>query len=397
MKSVLVISPFFFPEQISTGKYNTALVQALYKRGCEVTVLCSHPLYPQWKPRLAERELSGIRTVRGGSWMRYPTSATLRRLMLEAWFALHVLRHVLRFRGRVDVVVVVFPPSSFFAFATRLLGKRPRRVGIVHDLQGVHAVASSQSVLAKALRWAIGIVECHAFAACDKLVVLSKAMAAEIVRNGYAAANNVKVCYPFTTIDRNKPLGKALIEVLPCGPLHVVYAGALGRKQHPLGLLSVMAGAAHRMPEARFHIFSEGPYFEDLRKRPGSGSVRNLHFHPLVSEDALEELYVRSDIHIIPQASGTESASMPSKLPNIVISGRPVLVICDEDSELAEIVGQYDLGVVAPMWDPEMIAKRLDHFVRNELAAWKSRADSRLRREAVGSFSLDKLINEVLA
>ena len=40
---ILILSPFFFPEPISTGKFNTALAKALRDKGMEVTVICSHP------------------------------------------------------------------------------------------------------------------------------------------------------------------------------------------------------------------------------------------------------------------------------------------------------------------------------------------------------------------
>ena len=47
-KNILIISPFFFPEPISTGKYNTELALALRDKGHNVTFLCFHPFYPNW-------------------------------------------------------------------------------------------------------------------------------------------------------------------------------------------------------------------------------------------------------------------------------------------------------------------------------------------------------------
>ena len=46
MKRVLILSPFFFPELISTGKYNTELAIQLRKQNLEVEV-CAHILYIQ--------------------------------------------------------------------------------------------------------------------------------------------------------------------------------------------------------------------------------------------------------------------------------------------------------------------------------------------------------------
>lgn len=70
MKKVLIVSPFFFPELISTGKYNTDLAIQMYKQKLRVEVLCSHPLYPDWKPQKSIQMIEGIEIIRGGSWLR---------------------------------------------------------------------------------------------------------------------------------------------------------------------------------------------------------------------------------------------------------------------------------------------------------------------------------------
>jgi len=86
-KRILIASPFFYPEPISTGKYNTFLAEKLVQKGHDVTVICSYPFYPAWKPEFTRKALAGVKVMRGGLRMVYPKSATIRRLILEAWFA----------------------------------------------------------------------------------------------------------------------------------------------------------------------------------------------------------------------------------------------------------------------------------------------------------------------
>jgi colanic acid biosynthesis glycosyl transferase WcaI len=398
MPSALIISPFFFPEQISTGKYNTVLAQALRERGYDVTVLCSHPFYPRWKPQQPADELPGIRTIRGGGWIRYPRSIILRRVVLELWFAWHIARHALRFRKETNlVIIVVFPPSLFFTVATKLFCKRARRIGIVHDLQAVHAATSSLSVVKNGLSQVIQLIERHAFGACDRLIALSKSMAAHMIAGDYASAEKIKVCYPFSTLDCNKRQGESLVRVLPQYRLHVVYAGALGEKQNPAGLLAFLEEAAQRLSSScQFHIFSEGPNFEKLRDTGARGGMTNISFHGLVPEEQLEELYLRSTVQILPQAKGTEAGSMPSKLPNIIASSRPVFAICDKASELGRLVEEFDLGIVASVWEPEFLANRLKFFVDKEICEWNKRSRSPRRLMVAEMFSLGRLVREVL-
>ena len=63
--TTLILSPFFYPEPISTGKYNTVLAQGLVARGQDVVVLASHPLYPKWQPEVSSTTLPGMTIVCG--------------------------------------------------------------------------------------------------------------------------------------------------------------------------------------------------------------------------------------------------------------------------------------------------------------------------------------------
>ena len=111
MKKVLIISPFFFPELISTGKYNTDLALQIQKQNLEVEVLCSHPLYPDWRPQKSSQSLEDIKIIRGGGWVRYPKNPILRRLVLELWFFFYSNKH--KKRAKSDAIITILPPSCF--------------------------------------------------------------------------------------------------------------------------------------------------------------------------------------------------------------------------------------------------------------------------------------------
>ncbi len=391
--SVLIISPFFSPEPISTGKYNTALAEALVSHGCSVTVLCSHPLYPGWHPERAGREPKGIVTIRGGLWVRYPKFVFLRRIILELWFSLHVAVSSISLRNKFDIVIPVFPPNLYFLMSAVFLGNRAVNVGIVHDLQGIHAAADAKGLFACILQKTIGLIESLVFARCHRLIVLSHSMLSAIGHVGKCC--HVSVCYPFCTIDPSIPIGRNLVNFLPDGITHVVYSGALGKKQNPAGLLLVIQAAARKMPHVWFHIFSEGHDFNLMRQY--SGGLHNVFFRGLVDEMDLPELYSRSDLQIIPQAFGTEAGAMPSKLPNIVAGGCAVFAICSDQSEVAGLLRKHDLGIISSSWDSDFAASIMESFLTAELSGWKARSALLKRREAIALFNIDNLVEAVLS
>jgi putative colanic acid biosynthesis glycosyltransferase WcaI len=392
--SVLFLSPFFYPEAISTGKYNTSVVQALVQRGYEVNVVASHPLYPTWKPHWSSHILEGASVHRGGAWVRYAKSVVLRRLTLELWFAWHSIQKAWMLRNEVSLVVAVFPPSLFFVLVHLLLPKNVVRVGIVHDLQGLLGL-SQPGALIRFLYGLVHTVENYAFSSCDKLILLSRSMARTAIQEFGLDPRKVAVCYPFVSL-KDEVLGEPkLAHMFPEGYSHVVYSGALGKKQNSVGLLEFFRAAAQEIPDAQFHFVSDGPGFEELRKLHAARPVDRIHFHNLVAEADLQELYTRSAVQVIPLFDLGSNACLPSKLPNVLATGCAVLAICQKGSELDQLVTETGSGIAVQSWEPEALVDALRSVLRQS-----DRQDRRERQELAGKllnteFSLDLLIQTI--
>ena len=80
---IAFLSPFFWPEPISTGKYNTILAEALVEQGHKVDFFCSHPFYPEWKPIIEAQAHRSVNVIRGGGFLKYSNSQVIKRLTLE--------------------------------------------------------------------------------------------------------------------------------------------------------------------------------------------------------------------------------------------------------------------------------------------------------------------------
>ena len=368
-RRILLLSPFFFPELISTGKANTHLAQALAARGAQVTAICSHPLYPNWIPVRSDARIPNMTILRGGAWLRYSKRMPLRRALLEVWFAAYAAWQCYRLRRQVDLVVGVFPPSLFALSTHLLLPSRVRRVAVVHDLQGVLA-GQHESMLRRWITRLVHAVELRAFRQQNLCIFFSADMA-RIAQQSYGLdAAQVAVQYPCVTIERYDATRDAgrLQEVLPSGRRHVVYAGALGLKQNSETFVAWMHASAQHFPDVEFHVFSGGPLFDALRTRYEGLPGQRVQFHPLVEERDLPELYARSTIQIIPQAEKTEAGALPSKLPNLLAAGVYVLAITTAESEVARLLREANTGSLVERWDESLFFTRLDEALRQAQA-----------------------------
>jgi len=395
MPRVLIVSPFFYPEPISTGKYNTYIAKALIQRGKFVTVCCSHPLYPNWIPTETNEGFQGMSIYRGGRLLRYPKSPMLRRLFLELWFTFHALKTIFQLRNHVDQVVAVFPPSLFVYFIRWALPRRVSLIGIVHDLQGVLGL-SGAGIVKRAFSSMVKHVETCGFRTCKKLILVSAGIMRRVVDDYGIDPQKCVVHYPFVTESDVKSTSDSLVHMFQDGFKHIVYSGALGDKQNPFELLEIFQSVVIVRNDVVCHIFSGGPLFEKVKELLRPESLGRVLFHDLVAEESLSELFYRSTLHVIPQKSGTADAAFPSKLPNILAAGVPIFAITDDNSELSRLVNDSGIGKSCSTWDRDVVIPLLLEFLNH--TERMLRVDNQLNvKDFVDHFfSVEKVIDEII-
>lgn len=391
-QTILLLSPFIHPEPISTGKYNTQLVKALIRINCSVEVIGFHPVYPDWKAKKTVTTIEGATIRRGGGWLRFPKSMILRRMVLEIGFFLHTLRQLL-FRRICGIIVPVFPPSLLFFMVSIFLPKSAKKIGIVHDIQGVMAIVS-KGPLRRTMMQVVRFFEKRSFLACDKLVFVSKSMATRAIKDYHLDPLKIFVEYPFLTIE-SAELEDELSLLFDPDYKHIVYSGAIGEKQNPLKLLELYKAIVKRRADVCCHLFSRGPLYEKLMKTNCQVDKR-IRFHDLVPEKNLYELYLRSVIQVIPQKEGTSEGAIPSKLPNLISAGVPIFGISEEGSELSEIISRSGIGYCSNSWDIDTLVDEMDDFITGVSGKSHKERQVIVKDFVEQTFSVDRLVQKIL-
>jgi colanic acid biosynthesis glycosyl transferase WcaI len=383
-KNILIISPFFYPEPISTGKFNTDFAVALKNDGHNVTVLCYHPFYPDWKIKKSQDELNGIKIIRGGSNLNFSKKTIVRRFVLEFSFAFFILRKIRKHQKNKDIIIPVFPPSFAFYSLLPFLNKKIKKVGMVHDLQEVYSI-DKRGGINRIVRFFIHKIERKCYQSCNKLVFLSREMK-EQAKELYALQEiKLEVQYPFITIKEKRT--NDLEHLFDKDKKHVVYSGALGEKQNPETLFNFFDQALLSTENIIFHIFSSGDTFNRLKK---INTNSKIHFHGLVGKEHLEELYHKSDVQIIPQKEGTSKGSLPSKLPNLLASNCKVFLITDDNSELERFFKKNNLDFVVTSWNIKELINSLQILIDKPVDF------NNQKMVAKNFFTIDKMILKLL-
>ena len=390
-RRVLLLSPFFYPEPISSGKYNTLLASALVEEGFSVEVICFHPTYPDWRVRRDASRLAGVSIRRGGAWVRFPKSGVLRRVFLEIGFGLHLLRNIGRIR-RCPLIVTVLPPMLYLPAVRLLAGPNAHIVAIVHDIQGIMVTAGNRSarrITTKGVqlleRWILGY--------CRRVIALSREMASFLIEQYGLQPAKTAVCMPFVTI------GAQAAEGIPGGifakgKLHVVYAGALGEKQHPNALISFFRALARKRADVICHVFSRGPIFEALARQQAENHTPRLVFHDLVPEEDLSGLYRHSHLQIIPQQTDISHGAIPSKLPNLLFCGAPLLYVGQKDGDLWRMITHSGAGLCSDSWAPEILLPLAEQLLQHH-DSYRTHILSVFKAEFAQLFDISNLIREI--
>ncbi len=353
MKKILFLSPFFYPEQISTGKYNSYLVEKFLEEGYEVYVIAFYPFYPEWVIKKFDGAFKGANVYRYGEWVKFPKSQILRRIILEVQYAYYVLKHLLRNKDKYDIVISIFPPVLFMLLSVGLL-KKIQKIGIIHDVQGIMANAEGSTVRSVSALL-MGFIEKLVYRRCDRLVCLSYSMRDIISMKYNISKEKCDVFYPFISSPKALDLenSEALDDMFENDFNHIVYSGALGEKQKPHKLFEFLCDLSGSVSTIKCHIFSRGPFYEELIKRSQEERREGVLFHDLVPEENLPELFNKSTVQVIPQASGTGAGAFPSKLPNLLAHGVPIYTICDKGSELDVMINKINFGISVHSWEKE--------------------------------------------
>ena len=189
------------------------------------------------------------------------------------------------------------------------------------------------------------------------------------------------VFYPREKADNEFAREQGLVEKFT-----VLYSGNLG-VSHDLHLLLDLADRLADLPAVVFVVIAGGAGVRDLARTAQRRDLSNVRFLPLQPWAQVPLALAAADLGVVSQMRGTGTLSVPSKTYNLLASGVPLLALTDAQGDLAELVRDERIGLVASfdgVEEPERFIREL--IARPDiLGELKARA----RALAVERYSLD--------
>jgi colanic acid biosynthesis glycosyl transferase WcaI len=384
---LLIVGLNYAPERVGIAVYTAGMAEALAADGHEVRVIAGQPYYPAWKIMdghnawaLSSTLENGVEITRVPHYIPGKPSG-LRRLLHHASFAASALVPAL-WSGlvwRPDVVLTV-APSLIAAPTARaaafLAGARSWLHIQDFELEAAFATGLLQGdgFGAQLGRW----FERAVLTSFERVSAISPEMCRKLVEKG-VPRERVSELRNWADIETIRPMREPSPYRARWGiaTKHVaLYSGNIANKQ---GIEIVIAAARrlHDRKDLTFVICGEGP--NRARLEALAVDLDNVQFHSLQPREKLNELMGLATIHLLPQLAGAADLVLPSKLTNMLASGRPVIATAAAGTGLArEVEG---CGTLVEPGDEAAFAGAIAVLLDDE-AGWNAAAQTaRVRAE----------------
>jgi colanic acid biosynthesis glycosyl transferase WcaI len=278
----------------------------------------------------------------------------------EITFCLFAAVNFLR-AGRPEVIVVFTPPIflGLLGVVFRGLWRRPLVIN-VQDLPLDAALALGLLKRSLPVRLLQGL-EAWIYRQADLVVTLSPGMLQRVQAKGVLPARlRLVPNWINLAVSEKTRGGPGFLAGHPeaAGKFTVAYAGNLGKKQG-VDLLLRVAEALAAEPEYHFFVIGDGADHARLVALASELRLRNCTFRPFLAAEDYEAVLQDIDVMFVAQRSGAGENFFPSKLLGIMAAAKPLLVVADDASELAQMVREAQCGLVSPCDDVAQLAGNL--------------------------------------
>lgn len=389
------------PEMIGIAVYTSGLAEDLARLGHQVSVVAAKPYYPAWRIRADHLGNPWQRTIKNGvdvtrTTLYVPQNPTaLRRILHHVSFALSSAMPLLwrAWRSRPDVIVAI-APSLIASVVTRVVAKLVGARAWLHvqDFEVEAAVATglidSEAAGMRLMRW----FERTMLRSFDRVSSISPAMCRKCIEKG-VSADRVIEFRNWAQIEAIKPLDRPSLYRMEWDittPYVALYSGNIANKQG-IEIISEVARRLRHRRDLTFVICGNGPNRANLEA--SAVDLDNIRFHDLQPTERLSELLGLASVHLLVQRASAADLVLPSKLANMLASGRPVVATADPGTGLAgEVEG---CGLVIPPENVEALASAIEGLLRDE--ALRDRLGIAARLRAVERWERSSLVDGMLA
>lgn len=344
-----MVSQHFYPEMISTGHILTELLVELARNAASVSVVCGQPAYYSRERVPRHMTYENIDIFRSRN-TQFDKNSVKGKLFNSATFFLHAMWMAAMEKKSGPVLLVTNPPFlGLIGPVIKALKRRPF-ILIIHDLYPDIAVEMGyMKESSPAVAFWKGINN-WIFRRASFIVTLGRDMQRRLKEKLPDGEREKVVAIPnwadpnlISPIDplENPFIGELGLE----GKFIVQYSGNMGLS-HDMDTIVEAARALREDREVQFLMIGGGGKRKEIQKKAAAYGLGNMTFLPYQPRENLRRSLGASHVSLISLEREAAGLSVPSKLYGIMASGRPVIAIVPEESEVSLTIKTFQCGIV---------------------------------------------------
>ena len=375
----------YWPDLSATGQLLTELAEDLVRvHGWDVTVVAGYPLRSDASLPPSECR-NGVHIVRAVGSTVDPQQFVGRATNYISYFASAALKG-LAIREPDVVVALTDPPIIGLAALAAAAKAGAPFVFLCEDIFP-EVAALLEDFHSDAVDAALTQVNRFLVRKATRIIALGETMKRRLVEGKGAEPSKVTVihnwadCRGVAPGPRDNPFARqqGLVDRFV-----VLHAGNIGLSQN----LEIVLHAAEQLREQRDVVFvfvGDGAKKKDLQETAVRRDLRNVMFLPFQPRELMDQSYATADVSLVSLKRGLAGVIVPSKVYNVLASGRACIAAVEQDCEVADIIHRHDCGFVVGPGDASALRARI-----LELAGDRERAVAMGMRARCAALHFDR-------
>ena len=389
-QTLWVVTELYYPEETSTGYYLTRAAEGLAD-DFQVKVLCGQPNYSARGTKAPKRETHKKVEIFRAAGTTLDKNVILFRLINMLTLGISVFfKAVGHFQKGDKIMVVTTPPSLPFITAIAALFKGASYVLLIHDNYPEILIAANKAKEGSFFVNVLNYFNRWLYKYASKIIVCGRDMF-ELVKGKTEGLDiPIETIQNWAELENVQPFPRtenALLKELGIEDrLVFLYAGNMG---YPNDIESIIECAAKLVDDKRFSFvfLGAGVKRKWLEKAITEKSLKNVKLLDPRPRSEQNIFLNACDVAIVTLVKKMWGVSMPSRTYNILAAGKPILALTENESEIAKVVEEDNVGWTVPPGEPEMLLKKLFEIYDSRDNFQKLSENA--RRSALEKYSLE--------
>jgi glycosyltransferase involved in cell wall biosynthesis len=381
MPKILKMSPYFYPEQVSSSHMTRDLNEELFRFGYTIENYVPTPsrgitkaLRDKYKGIKLE-ELDDGHTIVHRFFMFPEGKNPLQRAIRYILVNLVQYKKGSQAEG-IDLIYAGSTPPTQGLLCAKVKRKLVKRYGhnvpFVFNLQDIFpdSLVNAKMTHKGSLIWKMGRkIEDYAYRNADIIITISEDFKENILAKG-VPESKIKVIPNWVNTENVYAVNRddnILFHKYHLDPslFYICYSGNIGHSQNLELLLSVAKRIREELPSVHFVLIGEGAAKEETKQKIESEKIDNITMLPFQDYSLIPHVFSLGDAGLIISKPGVGGSSVPSKTWSIMAAERPIIASFDINSELAKLITISETGIVADAGDEAALIEAIRLLVND--------------------------------